>query len=621
MRRETLIAFALAAILYLFSSLLGYGVYDEGAILGASEAVARGQVPYLDFYWIVSPLTLYVQAALQHLLPFLSPVVISSLWKGLSFSGLGIVFVRYLQARSMVDGNAPLPSWLAVSIPSLMMLAGPIHETHLGYTPDAILVGSLAVLLLTWPESSAPPWGPMSWRGLLGSFLAGTSVGFKQEIGVYVFCFSIGLILLRALWTRSVAAGARDARRTTLREVATPILLLCLAPGCLLAYFWSLGATGAMLDSLVRIPLRIKENAQSLVWGFLTIGSPARWFLVALVLYAAFLLVDHFAVAQGSPRPVRSHRFGSVVVWLAVAAVVAGTAGLTYVMLASPNPILTMHFVAPVDPGSVGRGIVYTVYALLYRLTVYATLAALLHDLVRTVRSTRSLLSAEWLGHAVPVLGLVGLLSAAGLAGGGIGHPIRGPRIVVPLFFAALLALARVAPPTHGRFAPSTAQVKMLAACFAIFFLAARVGGVFSVVLVDALHRPIVFVQEFATFVDREHRDELRKIRDLVGTGKDKEVFVYLAEPMLYVYLHRTPPTRSIVHFSDWYSPALDAGEIESLERGVNLVITHASYTREDGFDRRKDDPIRDYIERNFDVVLRSRAYQVWKRRPPEPSG
>jgi len=605
-----LAAGAIALLPYGLFSLLGYGVYDHGAILLSSRAVAAGEVPYSDFHWIVTPLTLYLQAGLQRALPFLAPMLVSAWWKGLSFVFLAGVFVRYLEAWSRGGGRLRVPRRAALAIPTVLMCAGPIHETHLGYTPDAIVCGCLAVLCLTWPGRSGDGPELASRMSLLGAFLAGATIAFKQEIGAWVAGFAALLLLVRAAGV-VVEGGGAAAGRCGLR-LAGNLLCLLLVPACVVAGMAAAGALGPMLQSIVEVPLSIKASTRSLLVNFATFSSPAAWFLLAALVVAG-LLAGASRSSSGTAAALLRRRDGIAAPALATAALALATAFLAWVMLTTPNAVVERHFSLPAAPGALDRDLVYVVYAAGFRTAVFALLGVLLHDAAVALRRRETPGGGRW-GLVAPMTGLLGLLSSAGLAGYGIGHPVRGPRIVVPLLLAGMLVLFRNEVPWRRAVERWRVPLRAAAVCFLAFFLAGRIGGVFSVVLADPLHRPIAFVRQLGTFVDREHAEELRAIRDFLG-ARPGNLFVYLADPMVYVYLDREPPTRTPVHFSDWYPSALDGAEIERLEAGVSTVVTHATYERKAGFATRAEDPIRDYIEANFEVALPGRGLIVWTRK------
>ncbi|MEI7983872.1 MAG: hypothetical protein WCI71_19655, partial [Bacteroidota bacterium] len=164
----------LPLILYLGYSLFGYAIFDHGAILTASTEIAGGLAPYRDFHWVTTPLTLYTQAFLQHFFRMVPPIVLSVLWKGLTFLILSFTFLVFLSKMNLVAGTGkPLPVTLIYLFSLTFFLAGPINETHAGYTPDAILFTTMGILFILWPKPGTDDFCRNKAIHFTGYFLLG----------------------------------------------------------------------------------------------------------------------------------------------------------------------------------------------------------------------------------------------------------------------------------------------------------------------------------------------------------------------------------------------------------------------------------------------------------------
>jgi len=95
-------------------------------------------------------------------------------------------------------------------------------------------------------------------------------------------------------------------------------------------------------------------------------------------------------------------------------------------------------------------------------------------------------------------------------------------------------------------------------------------------------------------------------------------LFVYQADPIFYYFLDKSPPSIAVIH--DAHQGVRNSGwderELDRLRSShVSTILTYSTHQREDTFLFRKKDPIRDWIEVEFQPVFSGKFIIVWRRK------
>ncbi|UCD16312.1 MAG: hypothetical protein JSV44_07535 [Candidatus Zixiibacteriota bacterium] len=119
----------------------GFNATDEGWLLSLGKRIAEGEQPYLDFYFLKTPLSIYIQAALIELLGTDYTILVSRIYWTIQMWGLAVaVSLLYRRQVRPLELAALL---LTTYVISSMLVAFP------WYNYDAAFLAALAVLLLS----------------------------------------------------------------------------------------------------------------------------------------------------------------------------------------------------------------------------------------------------------------------------------------------------------------------------------------------------------------------------------------------------------------------------------------------------------------------------------------
>ena len=166
-----------------FAALRGINPHDEGLMLAAADRIARGELPWRDFWWNYGPAEPYALAGLQEL--FGRSLLV---WR---VAHVALAAVAGLMAHILVRREAPLPYALTAWACVVAALSFPLIPNPL--TPAITL--ALATLLI------APR------RPVAAGALAGLAVAFRLDVGLAAVASGV----LAATQGRS---AARTPRRT-----------------------------------------------------------------------------------------------------------------------------------------------------------------------------------------------------------------------------------------------------------------------------------------------------------------------------------------------------------------------------------------------------------------------
>jgi hypothetical protein len=208
------------AVLAGFAALWGINPHDEGLMLAAADRMARGELPWRDFWWNYGPAEPLMLAGLQELF-------------GRSFLAWRIVHVALasvggLLAYALVRREAPLPAALAAWLAVVTALSYPL-------IPNPVVPAVVLALAAIAVAGGSP---------LLAGVLAGVAVAFRLDVGSAAV-----LSAALAAWQ----GGAWPAARRALAGSAGAVLV-ALVP------FVVAGGAGRFLDQTVGFALEVQPD-------------------------------------------------------------------------------------------------------------------------------------------------------------------------------------------------------------------------------------------------------------------------------------------------------------------------------------------------------------------------
>lgn len=590
--------------LYFIFSLVGWGLLDSSTNIVASISVREGLLPYKDFHWIVTPLTIYTQSYFQKIFYFLSPRTISIIWKGISYSLLSLVSLIYLiKLTKRLNFQNKIPLSFIYLYPLIFMLIGPIHQNYTGYTTDALLLSCLGVLIITWPiDISNKLIRLYSW---LGFFCLGLSFCSKQEIGlITIICGFIYLIVKR------IVAKSDKIKDNIFLNTFIPAILLLLPTTLLFIFFYSKFSLNYLIQSIFIIPSQIKRSIFGVITSLISfgVGLDVKLFIAIIILFIVILIILYQKDTNNFNNMVDFFTFKKrkIFIMFFKYLFIIGCFFISLFFLFNKNFQFKAFFYRPI-------GLRFEVFFLLCRISFFLFLFTILALFIFSIIKLKSKLNKNWILHYImPIFLLFLILDSATLAGTSIP---RINRIILPLFLITFIILLSYHSRYFKNFNFSWRRINLTIIFLIFIFLSARSTGIFSSVLSDPLHSPVSWSSELNCFIDKEIYKNMKEIKSIVDKDDKADIYVYQTDPVFYLFINKKPISYSYVHFRDWYPFYLDNEEIKSIESlKVKFVITQSSHKREDSFLFRKDDPIRDYIEENYKIVMKGDYFYLWEK-------
>lgn len=627
-------------ILYLVFSLFGYAIYDHGGILMASINVADGLAPYRDFLWVTTPFTLYTQAFFQHLFWFTSPIIISVLWKGITYLILSFTSLVFISKTNLEIGTKePLPTPLIYLFSLTFFLVGPINEAHVGYTPDAIFFATMGILFMLWPKPGITDFIKNETIHFVGFFLLGLSFCYKQEIGIISIAGGIIFII-----TRYFVIFKKLETRNFWNLIFIPIFLVLLPTFLLFLYFYSTGQFNDFFHSVFVIPLLVKKAGSGILESLLTfqMGSDLQNLVLSIINgkdpfnIPALFNIKSWILIFINHLPVCVAIFSFIFAWqINSAKSFPATVFKKYLINGRPGKIIfrllliigiLLGFSQLIEENSwIGRFFtpltnseLTRIIKLLTRLLFdFSSLALLWLSLSLFIFSwfklnLRKKVSIPFLRYFMGVSLLLLVFDGAALAGL---EDNRFARIIIPL----LLSATMIAMVYSGNFLNfkkiAYLNIYWVLLTIIIFFFCSRFGNsMFSAVMSDPLHRQISYSHRLKCYVDTQVLHSMDNMKRIIDKDKNARVFVYLSESMLYYYFEKRPPTFSIVHYNDFYPHSMDSIEIKKIAN-VRFVIRQNRFEKVDSILTWKKDPIQQYVENNYRIVYNDNYYTLWESR------
>ena len=602
--RHYFLAHLIPLFLYMTFFFIGWELLDFSSILVSSISVKDGLLPYKDFHFIVAPLTLYTQAGLQKIFNFLSPIVISRLWKGLIYLFLSFISLIYLANFLKKLGIRDQLSLKFIYIyPIIFMLVITIHEIGAGYTTDALLFSSLGILLLTWPHAAFKKTIKAYALDWLGFLFLGLSFGYKQEIGIMaVFCGLLYLII------RTAAFNVSKINLSLILDIFIPSFLLLLAPLAMFIYFYSHASLNAMINSIFVIPWTVKATPWRVFSSLLTFGTGFDETLIASYIFFILVLLLLYMADNGSIHRMlnfyssgntkKFFKFFKIMIILGVMAAIS-------FLLMTKNFQSNAFFYQYIN---IVLERFFKLYRLFYLLALFATLALFIFSIIKL----KGRLNLKWLlNYIVPISLLILIFDSAAAAGTSV---IRLNRIITPLFLCiSMISLVYIKGP-FKIFNLTWRKIYIFILAIILIFLSARLTGVFSGVLSDPIHNKLSYSKELNYFIDKDIYANLEDIKEIVDRDKKSNIFVYQTDDIFYIFLDKKPVSFSYAHYIDWFPPFLENKEINRLKSSnITFIITQLPPTKEAGILFRNNDPIRDFIEDNYAVILKGKYFYLWK--------
>lgn len=238
-KKNSLIALGAASLLYTFPVYNKFWApFDEGIIVVAAQRLLAGEIPYKDFFIIMYPPgQIYVLAFLFKF--FSSPLIAGRIYT--VFVSVGISMLVFYMTRALTKRTAiSLLSWFFV----LVSLA-----PRLGAIPAPIWPGVFWGLCALFAYMQYLE-NPRHLSIVLTGILAGLSILFRHDIGIFAFFSIVGSLFIR-MWYKKTAF-----REITLFATGALITILPFA-----IYFVSKSATKDMVNSLILFPFIHQKTA------------------------------------------------------------------------------------------------------------------------------------------------------------------------------------------------------------------------------------------------------------------------------------------------------------------------------------------------------------------------
>ena len=260
--RKTLLAIAvfICSAVY-FLSYARYGLaYDEGYLLDGVEKIMEGQVIYRDFHHTYAPGRFYLLAAAFDV--FGKNIMVERVIFAL-LQAVKCLFA-FLIATRLGAGTfsllAPLLIWLA---------PGPWHKVFFSTVGFVSIYAVLAMLEREW-----------KWSLVCGLIL-GLGGVFRQDAAAFAFFGALAAMVLKVARNR-MSIGDVGKR---LSGIVGGILIVGIP---VIAYFWSQGALGAMVEKVTREGML--DNLTNRIpypdlWATHLDGTYLKWVLPAKVLF------------------------------------------------------------------------------------------------------------------------------------------------------------------------------------------------------------------------------------------------------------------------------------------------------------------------------------------------
>lgn len=575
--------------------------------------VHNGFLPYKDFHWVITPFTLYTQAFLQHLFWFVSPLIISAVWKGMIFSVLSftsLVFISKINFEIGTMKQFPVP--LLYLFPLAFFLVGPINETYVGYTSDAIFFASIGVILILWPTCGKTDFIKNRTVHFIGYFLLGLSFCYKQEIGIVSIIGGVFFIL-----TKYCIISKRGQEGDIFHLLFIPLTLVFLPTCGLFFYFYSIGQLDLFINSIFIIPAEIKSNSIQALASLLTFGVGVDIVKIIILLYISLMtIVIIYLINSKNQTNVtvnqilnNIHPKLSKTIFLFLSFILIMISSIQLI----PENSMLYHAFSKAPHSRVDKLILYVtsgLYGSIYFISIYTILSLFVFSFLKLLKSQK-MLSAAFLRYIFGVILLLIVFDGAAIAGIDV---IRGARIITPFLILTTMVFVAYAGSSFNYLNISYKNLYWGLFALIIFFFFVRIGNSgFSAVISDPFHNQIKYSPRLKCFVDKRVLHSMETMKMLIEKQAKSSVFIYQNESLLYYYFEKKPPTYSIVHYSDFYPHSLDSIEIKNLI-DVRFIITLTNHKIEDSFLFRKDDPIRDYLEKNFRIIYLDAYYSLWEK-------
>ena len=158
---------------YLFLAIFQpLAIYDEGLVIYSAERVARGEIPYRDFWAIYAPGQFYTLAGIFRVFGF--SILTERIWD--TITRLALCVVLFMISRRLVDKEA-------VYFPVLIIL---LFLSSCGYYGYPVIPAMLCILLsvLFLLQSCHRK---TSCFLLLSGFMTGVAILYRQDYGICTF--------------------------------------------------------------------------------------------------------------------------------------------------------------------------------------------------------------------------------------------------------------------------------------------------------------------------------------------------------------------------------------------------------------------------------------------------
>jgi hypothetical protein len=190
------LAFAVGSVYLLLAIFQRLIIYDEGLVIYSAERVARGEIPYRDFWAVYAPAQFYTLAGIFRLFGF--SILTERVWDTVTRLTLCIVLLM-VSRRLLTKGSVYLP--VLVILLFLSSCGG------YGYPVIPAMLFILVSILFLLQSFNRRAYFLLFMSG----FVTGISILYRQDYGVYTF-MGTGIAML--LFPFTIA-------RSRLKEVIT----------------------------------------------------------------------------------------------------------------------------------------------------------------------------------------------------------------------------------------------------------------------------------------------------------------------------------------------------------------------------------------------------------------
>ena len=198
------LGFVLGFVYLLLAIFQPLAIYDEGLVIYSAERVARGEVPYRDFWAVYAPGQFYTLAGIFRVFGF--SILTERIWD--SVTRLTLCIVLLMVSRRLISKGAV---YLPVSI--ILLFLSSCGSYGYPVIPAMLFILVSILFLLQFLNHRVYP------LLFLSGFMTGISILYRQDYGVYTF---IGTSIAMLLYPFTIA---RSRLKEVIRKAGASLLI------------------------------------------------------------------------------------------------------------------------------------------------------------------------------------------------------------------------------------------------------------------------------------------------------------------------------------------------------------------------------------------------------------